>query len=229
MTIEKSTKQLTRQDFLKGVGKTIAGVTMLGGVSGILTACSAPAEAGPEASVPVGEVGKPVWPFPYVKLDGEQVAERAYKGYYTGMGCGYGAYEGIIGELASREGYPYNQIPTESMALAAGGYAGLGTLCGALGGAAVAVGVLTDADTGKKIIAELWKWYKDYPFPQYQPKDNDMELPTTLAGSVQCADSVGNFMEVQGCAYSDPERKERCGRLTADVVLKTIELLNEMA
>jgi len=222
--INKMTKQpISRKDFVKGVATTVGGVAVLGGLGSLLTACS-PTEA-PSANVVGTE--KPEWPFPYINLDPDKVAKRAYEGYYTGKGCGYGVYQGIIGELAELEGYPYNQIPTESMAVAAGGYAGLGTLCGALGGAAVAIGVVTDSDTGKKVVAELWNWYKDFPFPAYE--GDKSELPTTLAGSVQCIDSVGNFMAVQGCAYTDPERKERCGRLTADVAKKVVEILNSLA
>lgn len=216
-------KTISRKEFVKGVATTVGGAAMIGGLSGLLTACSG-AET-PSANV--GSTEKPAWPFPYVELDPDKVAKRAYEGYYTGMGCGYGVYQGIIGELAELKGYPYNQIPTESMAVAAGGYAGLGTLCGALGGAAVAIGVITDTETGKKIVAELWNWYKEFPFPVYE--GNNTELPTTVAESVLCADSVGKFMAVQGCAYTDPERKERCGRLTADVAKKAVELLNSMA
>ncbi len=222
MSIKVKEQGISRKDFIKGVGTTIAGAAVLGGVGGLLTGCGQ--TQSPSANV--ASVEKPQWPFPYVKLDPDKVAKRAYDAYQTGAGCGYGVYEGIIGELAEIEGYPYNQIPTESMTLAAGGYAGQGTLCGALGGAAVAIGVVTDADTGKKIVGDLWKWYKDFPFPEY--KGNDVELPTTLAGSILCADSVGNFMEVQGCAYTDPERKERCGRLTGDVAKKVVTMLNEL-
>ncbi len=34
-------------------------------------------------------------------------------------------------------------------------------------------------------------------------------------------------MAVQGCAYGDPERKERCAGVTADTVKKLVEMLNE--
>ena len=34
-------------------------------------------------------------------------------------------------------------------------------------------------------------------------------------------------MEAQGVAYGDHERKARCAGVTADVLRKTIELLNE--
>ncbi len=85
MTIEKNDKQISRKDFLKGVGKTVAGVTILGGMGGILTACNSPAAVTPDASA-VGEAGKPEWPFPYVKLDPAKAEQRAYDAYKTGAG-----------------------------------------------------------------------------------------------------------------------------------------------
>lgn len=110
---------------------------------------------------------------------------------------------------------------------AAGGYAGTASLCGALGVAAAFIGTVTDRDTQKKVVGELWKWYGGATLPMYNP--GNMTLATTVADSPLCIDSVGKFMEVQKCAYGDPERKERCARVTADVTRKTVELLNSLA
>ena len=85
MSIEINDKQLSRKEFLKGVGKTVAGVTILGGVGGILTACSSPAAVTPDAP-PVAEIGRPEWPFPYAKLDAGKAEQRAYDAYKTGAG-----------------------------------------------------------------------------------------------------------------------------------------------
>jgi hypothetical protein len=57
----------------------------------------------------------------------------------------------------------------------------------------------------------------------YQP---DMELPTTVADSILCNDSVGNFMEKTKFEYGSNERKTRCAGVTADVTKKMVELLN---
>ena len=121
-------------------------------------------------------------------------------------------------------GYPFNQIPVQAFTAAAGGY-GAATLCGSLGVAATCIGAVTDVDTQKKIVAELFKWYKTAEFPQYQPEN--LNLSHTVAESILCSDSVGKFMEVQGVAYGDPERKARCAGVTADVTRKMVELLNE--
>lgn len=85
--------------------------------------------------------------------------------------------------------------------------------------------MVTDVDTSKKLVSDLYKWYKGFEFPQYQPEN--LNLAHTVAESYLCEDSVGKFMEVQGVAYGDHERKARCAGVTADVLRKTIELLNE--
>jgi hypothetical protein len=85
--------------------------------------------------------------------------------------------------------------------------------------------MVTDVDTSKKLVRELYNWYKDVELPIYQPED--LDLAHTVAGSTLCEDSVGNFKEVQGCEHGDHERKARCAGVTGDVLRKTIELLNE--
>ncbi|SNS11744.1 hypothetical protein SAMN05446037_1004155 [Anaerovirgula multivorans] len=84
MTIEKKDKEISRKDFLKGVGVSLAGVTLLGGVGGVLTACSDQATAAPEPIA--GESEKPQWPFTYVKVDPDKAAIRGYDAYKTGAG-----------------------------------------------------------------------------------------------------------------------------------------------
>jgi hypothetical protein len=64
-------KQITRKDFIKGVGVTVAGVAVTGSLGSLLTGCSAPAAA----------VEAVAWPLPYKKLDLAVVEERAFKGY----------------------------------------------------------------------------------------------------------------------------------------------------
>ncbi|AOY77805.1 Split-Soret cytochrome c precursor [Clostridium formicaceticum] len=127
--------------------------------------------------------------------------------------------------MADEVGYPFNQIPPEAFINAAAGYAGQASLCGSLGVAAACIGTVCDADTQKKLVGDLWNWYKEYPFPQIQPAE--LGLATTVAESVLCADSVGKFMDAQGCGFGDTERKERCAGVAAGIVKKTIEMLNE--
>ena len=131
--------------------------------------------------------------------------------------------DGIIGLLAEEHGYPYNQIPVEAFTNAGSGYQ-LGTLCGAIGVAASCIGLLTDVDTSKTLVRQLFNWYEKEEFPLYQPEG--LNLVTTVADSLICTDSVEIFMEAQGVAHADHERKARCAGVTGDVARKTVELLN---
>ncbi len=72
--------EISRKEFLKGVGKAVAGVTVVGTLGSVLTGCStqeATAEASPAPATPE----KPQWPFPYKKIDADKAAERAFKAY----------------------------------------------------------------------------------------------------------------------------------------------------
>ncbi len=69
-----SEKQITRKSFIKGVGATVAGVAVSGGIGSLLTGCAAPA-ASADSSAP------PAWPFKYKKLDPAVVEARAFNGY----------------------------------------------------------------------------------------------------------------------------------------------------
>ncbi len=66
-------KQISRKDFMKGVGVTVAGVAITGGLGGLLTGCA------PEAAADTTTA--PEWPFPYKKLDPSAVEARAFNGY----------------------------------------------------------------------------------------------------------------------------------------------------
>ena len=208
-------KEISRKDFIKGMGVSLAGVAVAGGLGGMLTGCS----AGPVASAE----SAPAWPMKYKKLDPAKAEAKAFTGYKEKGGWGVGVAEGFFGSLAEEVGYPFNQFPTAAFTNAASGY-GAGTLCGCLGVAATCIGTVTDVDTSKKLVAELFNWYETAEFPQYQPEN--LGLAHTVADSVLCEQSVGNFMEVQKVKYGDPERKSRCAGTTADVVRKMVELLN---
>lgn len=211
-------KQISRKDFIKGVGMTVAGVAVTGSLGGLLTGCSTPA-----ASVDTSQA--PAWPFTYKKIDPAIAEERAFKGYKEKGGWGVGVAEGFFGTLADDVGYPFNQIPPETFISAAGGYGQTG-LCGCIGVAAACIGSVCDADTSKELLKNLSAWYKTAEFPMYQPEN--LNLPTTIAESTVCADSVGSFMREARVEYGAPERKSRCAGVTADVTKKMVEMLNEV-
>ncbi len=98
-------------------------------------------------------------------------------------------------------------------------------MCGSLGVAAACIGMVVDGDTQKEMVGELLNWYKEFEFPGYQP--GDIDLPTTVAESVLCIDSVGKFMQVQGVGMDHPDRKNRCAGVAADTAAKITEILNK--
>jgi hypothetical protein len=85
--------------------------------------------------------------------------------------------------------------------------------------------MVTDVDTSKKVVRDLFNWYKDAELPIYQPEG--LDLVHTVAGSTLCEDSVETFKKAQGVDHGAHERKARCAGVTGDVLRKTIELLNE--
>jgi len=174
----------------------------------------------------------PEVPWTYKKIDPSAVAERAYPAYYKG-GCGYGAFEGIIGELKKEAGYPYILIPTEMFIFGEGGVAGTSTLCGALNGAAAAMFLVTGAVEEKKraeafeMIRELFNWYEQEALPNYRPKNPKYEIKASVSKSPLCHVSVTKWCKAAGFKSFSKERSERCGWLTASTAKYAIELLNK--
>lgn len=66
--------EISRKEFIKGVGKTVAGVTVVGALGSVLSSCSASETTAKTAD-------KPQWPFTYTKVDPEKAMERAFKAY----------------------------------------------------------------------------------------------------------------------------------------------------
>ena len=169
----------------------------------------------------------------YQKLDPAASAPIAYDGYWhKGYGCGYGVYYGIVGVLAEKYGAPYNTFPFSMMEMFKGGMADWGTICGALAGGAAAIFSFFPRKLGNPMVSELFRWYEKTAFPIYDPleaaspKGYKGPLPTSVSNSVLCHISVSRWAYTTKLGASSKERSERCGRITADVCMKTIEILN---
>lgn len=204
----------TRREFLKTSGKVLAGVAL---PSAALPLLHISAEAAP--------VLQPVsYPFPYVKLDPQTTLERGYKSFYDFGGCGMGAFDAIVGQLADMIGYPHDQMPVQMFANASAGY-GVGSLCGSLGGAVAAVALICEPAEAKQVTGELMAWYRKHPFPEYQP---EIKNPTSVADSVNCIDSCSKFMEAANVKMGDDARKARCASVTGETAAKAVELINTL-
>lgn len=229
MSEEKRTEKVySRREVLKTAGKAAVGVAAVTVLPSFLTSCG---EKTPE--LPSKEVlnyeylsaseDAPAYPYPYQKLDVGTTMERAYASFFNKGGCCRAVIDGIIGQLGDKAGYPWNQIPVDAFANGAGGF-GAASLCGSLGGAATCIGLAVPPEDASKLTAELFSWYTSTELPTYQP---EVKNKTVTSASVNCKDSVGEFMEVSGYAMADPERKARCAGVAADCAGKTVELINQ--
>lgn len=225
--VKKNEKVYSRRDVLKTAGKAAAGVAVVTVIPSFLTACTEKAAEIPSKEVLSYEympasTDAPAYPYPYQKLDVATTKERAYASFFNKGGCCRAVIDGVIGQLGDKAGYPWNQIPVDAFANGAGGF-GAASLCGSLGGAATAIGLAVPPEDAAAMTAELFKWYTSTELPTYQP---EVKNETVISESVNCMDSVGQFLEISGYAMGDPERKARCAGVAADCAGKAAELIN---
>lgn len=202
--------ETSRRDFLRTACKGAVSIAAVSMVPSFLTTASA---EGAEA---------PAWPWTWHPLDKQKVMERVYTAFPQVGGCCASVVAGILGELADEYGYPYNQIEPRMFANGGGGY-GAQTLCGSLGGACAVIGLFCEPKRSGAIRNEVFAWYKEHAFPQYQPEITSVY---TVSESIQCADSVGNWMKESGNEFASPERIARCSGVSAEVAAKVCELLD---
>ena len=223
-------KKLNRRSALKKLGGMTAGAA-LGGM----------ALANP-AKVFAGENSE--FPWPYKELDVERVRKLGHEGYYLGN-CASGSFYAIMSALDEKVGAPYDEFPytpPDNMMHFGGSGMGQGMCCGALLGSFTAINLLTDSETASELISELMSYYKDTELPTDTANEygtnreylvdeyhSDEEIAQTVADSAMCRDSVGTWMSETGISHGDLRRKERCSRLTGDIVAKAVELLNQNA
>lgn len=225
-----SEKEISRRDFMKGVGAaaiTAAAASALAGCGSssaeTASSTSAAATTAGAGTAAAADVPAPDYPFEWKELDKDTVEERGFQSFYDLGGCARGVFDAIVGQMADNFGYPYNQIPTGIFNNGHAGYTA-GSLCGCIGGACAAIGLFVKPEDQDAIVKELQSWYTSTELPLYQPS---MELITTTAPTVNCADSLGTWMTAAGVTErSDERRLARCAGLVADVAKKTVTLLN---
>ena len=204
----------SRRDFMKKSSVMVGTAAVLG--AGMLTGCSS------EPQVIEKEVEVPAYPFPSCEFDLDLAEKVGYEGYFEN-GCCYGVAKALLTQLADKVGAPFTFIPPEMFANGKEGYQAA-SLCGAMGGALGVFGLLLGPDDARAMTKELNAWYTSTPLPIYQPEGPSPVQ--TVAGSINCLDSVSEFMTAAGVEKVDPIRKRRCGGVTADVARKAAELLN---
>ena len=220
----------SRRAMLGAMGGLAVGGSLAAMTGNAIAAPAAPEMTGGKDGLFNQQYGLFGWK-PHKIEDVATAMDVAYKGYwYKGLGCGYGAFYSIVGTMANKYGAPYNTFPFSMMEMFKGGMADWGTICGALGGAAAAFFVFYGRKEANPMVNELFRWYETTAFPMYNPGEAAQgfkgDLPTSVANSVLCHVSVSVWSYQNKIAANSKQRSERCGRLTADVVKKAIEILN---
>ena len=166
----------------------------------------------------------------YSHLDPAVIAELAYK-YYTEGSCMYATVKSIISQLAEKIGEPFKSFPIHLFKYGHGGVGGYGSICGALNGSAALIGLLvSDSSVRDKMISDVFQWYEKEPLPKFQPQSSSYDyIPVqSISQSILCHAANTNWCKISGFKVNSNERKERCRRMTSDVVIKVTESLNEI-
>ncbi len=201
-------KRISRREFLVSAGGAAAGLALASSGLGVLA---------PKA----GAAGRELPEYPWVEyfdkpLDVEKVRELGVQFFGEGQGCCEAAFRALTTEL----GEPFCYIPAEMMNFGKAGVAGWGSLCGALNGAAAAVGlVFGRSQQATAIINEVMGWYSQTPLPL------NAEVQS-VADSPLCHVSISRWVKASGLKAS--QRGPRCGALTGDVAAQTALYMNEV-
>lgn len=170
----------------------------------------------------------------YLPIDPLETAENAYQLYSEGS-CMYAAFRSIVEAVGKKwlETDPqlaeiYLKFPFFMMKYGKGGVRDFGSLCGILNGCAATIGLFVHStDVQTEMISELFYYYEHENLPIYQPQSSPFSsLPQTDAQSVLCHISATRWSKIADYEINSPQKKERCKRLTCDLVLKTIKLLD---
>ena len=214
-----------RRRFLGGSMAAAVGLGLASAGSGAVT---------DEALAQTAAQGNVDSPKTYSKLDPEKLKPEGRKNFHAGMHCAEGTFHTIVDALRDDVGGEWEDIPTTVTWWGAGGGALNGATCGSIIGAASAIAAVHGrSNTTMKLVNELFQFYAQHPFPEYQPPGNaegmTKELAASRANSPLCHVSVTNWCKASGHAWGSKERGERCSRLVADMVGRTVEVLNAEA
>jgi len=206
---------ISRREALVGSGKVAAGAALLSyGAASLFTPAMAMAK----------ETVK--FPWGYTKIDPAEAGAIAYNNWFKHFCC-YAVVSGILEPLQREIGDPYASLPLIAFKWGHGGAVGWGTLCGSLNGAGIATGFIGGHE-GEKILNDVIAWYTETDLPIYKPKSPKAQIKNVnTSDSPLCHISVGKWMKKEGVAFFSPQRKERCARVSADVAMKTVMLLND--
>jgi hypothetical protein len=217
----------SRKDFLVNTSKVAVGMAGVAGLSSLVTTATTQAK----------NVVTP-WPWPYAQIDLDSIRIRAHHLKLNGYECCAGCYGSFIENLAQQIGDPYTTMPYEVMLYGRGGGAAWGSLCGCVNASAAIISLVVDKANSGPLIWEVYGWAASTMLPTDEANQfaldnrytagtfNGIALPQSIAGSVLCHASLTNWCVAANKKFKDPERKERCARITGDLAAKTAEVLN---
>jgi hypothetical protein len=166
----------------------------------------------------------------YVLLDPAISAQLAYEFYSEGS-CMYATVKSIISQLSEKIGEPFTSFPIHLFKYGHGGVGGYGSVCGTLNGAGALIGLLVnDKSIQNRIITDIFRWYEQSSLPAFRPENPGYEYTPakSVSYSVLCHASNTNWCKTAGFNVNSKERKERCRRMTSDVVYKVTTSLNNI-
>ena len=217
----KETSAVSRRNMLKQ-----SAAFLVGGAAGGAAVAYADTPAAKEVSS-----AAPPLPWKWVTLDPLEVGRRAYRNYPKG-GCGYATYRAFLSLLKEKVGYPYTTLPDMMMIHAGSGYAGHGTLCGALGGTALIINLVAydgKSSIYKEMIDRLFYWYAEQDFPTDR-FDDISAMPGQVkakAMSPLCHTSVSKWTLTAGTEVTSKAKIERCSKVAGEVAYIATLALNE--
>lgn len=179
------------------------------------------------AAAAVNQGTPPDFPWPWAELDPDEVARRGYEFYFSKGACANATFQAIVGLLREKVGYPWTTLPDNLWLHGSGGIVSWGTICGSLNSAAMLIHLATGKDY-PVLVDNLFKWYCEYEFPskRYESYCKFPNQLTTVADSPLCHISVSKWSRAAGVATSSDEKKDRCAKLSGDVAVYTLELIN---
>jgi hypothetical protein len=133
--------------------------------------------------------------------------------------------------LKEKVGYPWTTLPDYMFVHAGQGYAGHGTLCGALGVSSCVINLVLydEKQTYSIVIDRMMWWYAGMKFPTERfddisaaPKQVQAQAMTPL-----CHTSVSKWTLAAGAEVTSKEKKERCAKVAGEVVYTVVHYLNE--
>ena len=173
----------------------------------------------------------------YLPIDPKKAADDSYALFMEGA-CHYASFRAIVTNVAqtllatgnekdAMYARNYLTFPFYMMVYGQAGLAFYGSLCGAVNGCAAALSVFVPNREDKfAMLRDLAVYHEETPLPIYVPRGTDSEkIMPNPAKSILCHVALKNWANSNKATVD--QRVERCKRLTSDMVIRTVELLNE--